>query len=35
MAEPIFLNPNSYDNIKLILDQLKLTLDIGGESGPM
>ena len=31
MAEPIFLNPNSYDNIKLILDQLKLTLDIGGK----
>ena len=33
MAEPIFLNPNSYDNIKLILDQLKVTLDIGGEKG--
>ena len=31
MAEPIFLNPNSYDNIKLILDQLKVTLDIGGK----
>ena len=31
MTEPIFLNPNSYDNIKLILDQLKVTLDIGGK----
>ena len=31
MAESIFLNPNSYDNIKLILDQLKVTLDIGGK----
>ena len=31
MAEPIFLNPNSYDNIKLILDQLKVILDIGGK----
>ena len=27
----IFLNPNSYDNIKLILDQLKVMLDIGGK----
>ena len=23
MAEPIFLNPNWYDNIKLILNELK------------
>ena len=31
MAEPIFLNPHSYNNIKLILDQLKVMLDIGGK----
>ena len=31
MTEPIFLNPNSCDNIKLILDQLKVTLDIDGK----
>ena len=29
MAEPIFLNPNSYDNIKLILNELKRMLGIG------
>ena len=29
MVDPIFLNPNRYDNIKLILDQLKVTLDFG------
>ena len=31
MAEPIFLNPKSYNNIKLILDQLKVMLDLGGK----
>ena len=29
MTEPIFLNPNSYDNIKLILNELKKMLGIG------
>ena len=29
MAEPIFLNPNSYNNIKLILNELKKMLGIG------
>ena len=29
MVEPIFLNPNSFENIKLILNKLKVTLEIG------
>ena len=31
MAEPIFVNPNSYENIKVILDTLKDSLHIGIE----
>lgn len=29
MGEPILLNPNSYDNIKEILESLKVNLGIG------
>ena len=29
MTEPIFLNPNSYENIKLILNELNKMLGIG------
>ena len=31
MAEPIFVNPNSYDNITVIMDKLKEALSIGNE----
>ena len=29
MADPIFLNPNSFDNIKLILNEPKKMLVVG------
>ena len=29
MGEPILLNPNSYNNLSVILDSLKTNLDIG------
>ena len=29
MAEPIFLNTSNHNNIKIILDQLRIKLDIG------
>ena len=29
MGEPVLLNPNSYDNLRVILDSLKVNLDIG------
>ena len=29
MAEPIFSNTSSHNNIKIILDQLRIKLDIG------
>ena len=31
MAEPIFVNPNSYDNITVIMNKLKEALSIGNE----
>ena len=31
IAEPIFVNPNSYDNITVIMDKLKEALSTGKE----